>query len=156
MKATNDISEVYQTWNTSYLLNISIIDKQHVIFFNLFDKLKILNNKDDSYDELFEVIEELEKYTNTHFKTEEALMRKANALEFEMHLEQHGIFIKKVEEFKTAYRYKNSVLLEQMINFMRKWFLMHIAEVDGKYVDSVQEYLTNKDGKSNQLEHPVL
>lgn len=147
MDTTEIIPLKYQTWNKSYLLNISLIDKQHIKFFELFDKLLLLNRQKDSYNELFLIIEELEKYTQIHFQAEEALMRKAESPEYGLHLLQHEIFINKVNEFKIAYRYKNSVLLEQMIVFMRKWFLMHISEVDEKYVPSVQKYLTTKGWK---------
>lgn len=133
-----------QTWNSSYMLNIPMIDKQHMNFFRLFDKLMLLNKDEENFDELKEVIDELEKYTHVHFQTEEALMRKAKSPDYELHLVQHSIFIKKVEEFKTAFSYRNSVLFEQMVSFMRKWFLMHISDVDGKYVETVQEYMVQK------------
>lgn len=135
---------VNQTWNNSYLLNIPMIDKQHMRFFKLFDMLLVLNKEVDKDFQILEVIEELEKYTNTHFKAEEALMRKANAPDYDLHVIQHELFVKKVADFKVAYSYKNSLLLEQMIVFMRKWFLMHISEVDGKYVESVQQYLVER------------
>jgi len=151
MNTTDNTSRLHKTWNTSYLLNISMIDKQHAKFFELFDKLQILNKQQEFYDDLEPVITELEKYTKIHFQTEEALMRKANSPEYESHLTQHSIFNKKVEEFRLAYSYKNSVLLEQMINFMRKWFLIHIAEVDGKYVDSVQKFMFDTGWKKNNI-----
>jgi hemerythrin len=135
---------VNQTWNNSYLLNIPLIDKQHMYFFKLFDMLSSLNSEVDKYFQILDVIEELEKYTNTHFKAEEALMRKANAPNYDLHIVQHELFVKKINDFKVAYSYKNSLLLEQMVAFMRKWFLMHISEVDGKYVESVQQYLVEK------------
>jgi len=148
MNTADLIPAKYQTWNKSYLLNISLIDKQHIKFFVLFDKLLLLNKQAESYQELPQVIDELEKYTQIHFQAEEALMRKADAPEYGLHLLQHEIFINKVEDFKMAYRYKNSVLMEQMIIFMRKWFLMHIAEVDEKYVASVQKFLIGKGWKT--------
>jgi len=144
MNAADSIPKKYQTWNKSYLLDISMIDKQHAKFFMLFDKLLVLNKKKEFPEDLSPLIDELEKYTKIHFQAEEALMRKARAPEYEIHLTQHDIFKKKIEEFKIAYKYNNSELLEQMIIFMRKWFLMHIAEVDGKYVDPVKKYLTER------------
>lgn len=133
-----------QTWNKSYLLNIPLIDKQHMQFFKLFDMLLALNKEVDKDFQILEVIEELEKYTNTHFKEEEALMRNANAPDYDLHVAQHELFVEKVADFKLAFSNKNPLLLEQMIVFMRKWFLIHISEVDGKYVESVQQYLVDK------------
>ncbi len=140
----------HQTWNNSYMLDIPMIDKQHMMFFKIFDHLLLLNKGNKNYEKIDEVIQELEKYTHNHFNTEEALMRKANEPGIEQHILQHKLFIKKVEEFKIAYSYKNTILMEQMISFMRKWFLMHIAEVDGKYADSVREYLQSKDNKETE------
>ncbi len=133
-----------QTWNNSYLLNIPMIDKQHMRFFKLFDMLMALNKEVDKDFQIQDVLEELEKYTHVHFNTEEALMRKANVPDYDLHIIQHELFIKKIEEFKVAFSYKNSLLLEQMVTFMRKWFLIHISEIDGKYVEPVQKYLVEK------------
>jgi predicted RNA-binding protein with RPS1 domain len=44
------------------------------------------------------------------------------------------------------------VLAVQMINFMRKWFLVHISEIDGKYVENVQEYLFERKRQKNTYE----
>ncbi len=146
----NVIDPKYQTWNNSYLLDIPMIDKQHMMFFKIFDDLMVLNKGNDNYEKINDVILELEKYTHNHFSTEEALMRKANSPDMDLHIVQHQLFITKVEEFKIAYGYKNSILMEQMIVFMRKWFLMHISEVDGKYADPVKKYLEDKEQKADQ------
>lgn len=134
----------HTTWNKTYLLDIEMIDKQHMLFFKSFDRLLDLNNQTDVQEKLGKEISELEKFTHNHFGTEEALMRKANASEYELHLIQHKVFISKMEDFKVAYNYNNSVLMEQMINFMRKWFLIHISEIDKKYVESVKTFLTER------------
>ena len=139
----------YQTWNSSYKLNIPMIDKQHIRFFILFDRLLELNKELLSYPQILEVIEELDKYSHIHFQTEEALMQKSNSPNIDLHIIQHQIFISKIEEFKIAYSYKNVLLLDQMIIFMRKWFLMHISEVDGKYVESSKKYLADKELNKN-------
>jgi hemerythrin len=76
-------------------------------------------------------------------------MQKSNSPNIDLHIIQHQIFISKIEEFKIAYSYKNVLLLDQMIIFMRKWFLMHISEVDGKYVESSKKYLADKELNKN-------
>lgn len=133
-----------QTWNDSFLLNIEIIDKQHKIFFEIFDIILLLNKEKETGSKLLEVIEKLQDYALYHFQTEEVLMQKANSPDSELHIIQHEFFIKKMKEFRIAYNYNNSVLLNQIAIIMRKWLLMHISEVDGKYVQSVQKYLNDK------------
>jgi hemerythrin len=140
---TND-TNINQTWNDSYSLGIEPIDKQHAGFFDLFDKLKAMNNEDILCNKMKDSILELEKYTNIHFRTEEALLIKSNYADFDSHILQHKFFKKKIEEFKIAETYKNSVLIDQIIVFMRKWFLMHIAEIDRKYAEDVKRVLNEK------------
>jgi len=143
MNTTENYSNPNQVWNKSYFFDIEMIDQQHSKFFVLFDKLMTLNTL-ETYSQIADVIAELERYMIIHFQTEEALMRKAESSEIELHLVQHELFKKKVNEFKTAYSYNNSILLEQIIVFMRKWMLIHISEIDGKYVDSVKRYMKEK------------
>ncbi|MDD3322007.1 MAG: hemerythrin family protein [Paludibacter sp.] len=134
----------HKSWNNSYLLDIPMIDKQHINFFKLFDKLMLMSKENDSYENINEVILELEKYTYNHFNTEESLMRNANVENIDFHILQHKLFIDKVEEFKLAYTYRNMILVDQMVVFMRKWFLMHISEVDRNYANTVREYLEKR------------
>ena len=143
IKITDD-TNIIQSWNDSYSLGIELIDKQHAGFFGLFDKIKTLRREDGTFDDLKDSIADLEKYTNAHFRTEEALLIKSNFAETESHILQHQLFKKKIEEFKIAEAYKNTELIDQIIVFMRKWFLMHIAEIDRKYAEDVKRHLIEK------------
>jgi len=143
MNSIENYSNTNPVWSNSYLFDIEIIDQQHSSFFILFDRLIALNTL-ETYSQIADVLAELDRYTVIHFQTEEALMRKSDSPDIEQHLIQHELFKKRVAEFKTAYSYNNSILLGQMIVFMRKWMLLHISEMDGKYVDSVKIYLKEK------------
>ena len=143
-KNNKDTVKLNMDWNKSYYLDIDLIDKQHAIFFRIFDEIKELNKTPDSYDKLKDLILELEKYTNIHFRTEEALLLNSKHQGLNAHITQHQTFKKKIEEFKIAETYHNSLLTEQMIVFMRKWFLIHIAEVDREYVEDVKSFLKER------------
>ena len=145
MNTIETMQTISESWNSTYMLDIEIIDTQHMKFFLLFDKIQMLNKNPDSYSEISEVLNELEKYTHYHFNTEEALMRRAQTTDYDQHIAQHKVFIEKINDFKIAFNYQNSILLEQMITFFRKWFLMHISEIDRKYVEPVKKYLSEKD-----------
>lgn len=102
------------------LLDIPIIDKQHKVFFEIFDKLLSLNQKENEQERESNILSELdrlEKYTIYHFNTEEKLMRDAHWEYIEQHIVQHNIFKDKCNEFQIAYNYKNKVLVEQMVIF---------------------------------------
>ena len=143
MNTTENFLNSNAVWSKSYTLDIELIDSQHSKFFSLFDRLLALNTL-ETYNQIEDVITELDRYTVIHFQTEEALMRKADSPDIELHLVQHELFKKKIVEFRIAYSYNNSILLEQIIVFMRKWLLIHISEIDGNYVDSVKRYMKEK------------
>ncbi|MDR3654070.1 MAG: hemerythrin family protein [Paludibacter sp.] len=145
MNETKNQTAITQTWNNSFLLNIEVIDKQHKRFFEIFDTILQLSRKAENEGELLNVINELQEYAHYHFQTEEALIEKSNAPNFELHVIQHEFFIQKIKGFRMANNYNNPVLVNQIVIFMRKWLLMHISDVDGEYVTAVQQFLL-KDG----------
>ncbi len=142
----NDIyklNQVIPSWNNSYLLDIPVIDKQHKMFFKIYDDL-IENNTQTITDEYkYNAIELLEEYVIGHFQTEEILIKRANYSETEQHINEHKLFINKVNEFKLSFQYKNTQLVNQMLVFIRKWFLSHISNSDAQYKNVVIEYIKN-------------
>ena len=127
-------------WNDSYLLGIPMIDNQHKNFFVILDNLETLNQKQEK-SEMHSLINELQNYVIYHFKTEEDLMVKSQSPNIDLHVMEHELFRKKVEEFHHSYYNNNEELLNEMISFMRKWLLIHISGTDAEYADSIKDTL---------------
>lgn len=129
-------------WTDKYLLNIDGIDHQHMKFFELCNEKE---NPDDAetHQQLVAFIDELEDYLKYHFSYEESLLLKAGYIDYEKHVKQHAFFIQKVEELKQELNYKNTLLFGKIILFMKKWFLSHIMESDGKFKSVTLDYLKN-------------
>ncbi len=127
-------------WNDSYLLGIPMIDNQHKNFFVILDNLETLNQKQEK-SEMHSLINELQNYVIYHFQTEEDLMVKSQSPNIDLHVMEHELFRKKVEEFHHSYYNNNAELLNEMISFMRKWLLIHISGTDAEYADSIKSTL---------------
>ena len=127
-------------WNDSYLLGIPMIDNQHKNFFVILDNLETLNQKQEK-SEMHSLINELQNYVIYHFKTEEDLMVKSQSPNIDLHVMEHELFRKKVEEFHHSYYNNNEELLNEMISFMRKWLIIHISGTDAEYADSIKDTL---------------
>ena len=127
-------------WNDSYLLGIPMIDNQHKNFFVILDNLETLNQKQEK-SEMHSLINELQNYVIYHFKTEEDLMVKSQSPNIDLHIMEHELFRKKVEEFHHSYYNNNAELLNEMISFMRKWLIIHISGADAEYADSIKSTL---------------
>ena len=127
-------------WNDSYLLGIPMIDNQHKKFFVILDNLETLNQKQEK-SEIHSLINELQNYVIYHFQTEEDLMVKSQSPNIDLHVMEHELFRKKVEEFHHSYYNNNAELLNEMISFMRKWLIIHISGTDAEYADSIKSTL---------------
>ena len=127
-------------WNDSCLLGIPMIDNQHKKFFVILDNLETLNQKQEK-SEMHSLINELQNYVIYHFKTEEDLMVKSQSPNIDLHIMEHELFRKKVEEFHHSYYNNNEELLNEMISFMRKWLIIHISGTDAEYADSIKNTL---------------
>lgn len=127
-------------WNDSYLLGIPMIDNQHKNFFLILDNQVTLNQKQEK-SEMHSLINELQNYVIYHFKTEEDLMVKSQSPNIDLHVMEHELFRKKVEEFHHSYYNNNEELLNEMISFMRKWLIIHISGTDAEYADSIKDTL---------------
>ena len=148
MKPFINYSKHNQIWKKSYQFDIEMYNHQQTKFFLFFNQLMTLKN-DDNYDiDIVDIINELEDYSQNHFLKEEKLMLRTNYPEVEHHIIQHQIFLSKVDDFRIAQTYKNTLLLEQMIHLMRKWFYIHSLELDNKYLESIKENLLEEKKKN--------
>jgi len=126
-------------WKDSFNLGIPPMDIQHKKLVGMIETVKylIIDAEDgiDCYDEIAQVLGELESYTIEHFHDEEALMALKGYTELESHREKHDDFVKKVHEFlKTDIDYNQIKVLEEVVQFLLDWVVEHILSEDKKYV----------------------
>ena len=125
-----------------YQLNIAEIDHRYKMFFELC-KGKYKQVDSSNYKKLVVIVNELEDYLKNQFPLEEDLLLKTGSDDSENHIAQHQFFIQKMEELKLDLNYKNPLLFEKIIAFMKKWFLSHIMNSDKKLQKIALEYLKN-------------
>ena len=122
---------------------IKSIDTQHQKFFGLLNELRIYNQNGDDNMAVGNIIDEFKAYTEYHFELEKRIMTRSEYDEIDAHLAQHEFFIKKIVEFKVAYKYQSAALSDQMLGFLQKWSLVHIPEWDQRYVDFIKNKKEN-------------
>ncbi|OIP04025.1 MAG: hypothetical protein AUJ97_03390 [Bacteroidetes bacterium CG2_30_32_10] len=137
----NATKSAISSWDNSYSLDIPIIDRQHKMFFKIYDELLKNDPASISDAQKLYAIEQLKDYVLGHFQTEELLIKRAKYNEADQHIQQHKMFINKTNEFRQSFDYKNTQLVNQMLVFIRKWFLSHIAGSDAQYKTQVLEYI---------------
>ena len=87
---------------------------------------------------LEETIDFLIDYTKFHFREEEALMKKHNYSEYQIHQKQHEYLIDQVQKFKKRLMNKNQIQ-EEFLEFFKGWLISHILTEDRKYSPFLNE-----------------
>lgn len=118
------------------LIGIEQLDDEHRNLFDLLNKADILLANDfnsDCYQDLKEIIEELDYYAEQHFAHEEDYMVQIRDAELIRQRAQHAYFREKIRDFEFIniddYEEQQKVLLE-LVNFLAKWLYRHILGSD--------------------------
>ena len=123
-------------WKEAYSVGNEVIDQQHKKLLSIGDNLYQLvkRPKDDKYDEIVKLVDELRAYTIYHFSEEEKLMEEKNYMNLDVHKLEHKKFVDKMNELsaKDIDLEQNSVNLE-MLTFIANWIEGHILKVDRGY-----------------------
>jgi hemerythrin-like metal-binding protein len=121
-------------WSDNYIIDGSIIDKQHKKMISLINSLYQAFSEGKASEVTGPIIDELIDYSNFHFSTEEDFFHKVNYFDSEDHIAHHNDFIKKTMKFRQRFESKEEDLSFEIMNFMRDWLQNHILGSDKKYV----------------------
>lgn len=132
---------------------ITIIDLQHIwlltiIYYIEFFYGLVLYNKKQLY--VYDIITECQKYSLYHFSIEEELLAVLD-INVEQHYKKHNIFkldmVKMQNKLKTPAKNKESIekkMLSEISEYLRDWYLTHIAIEDKKYVNFINKHADQK------------
>ncbi|MCS7279381.1 MAG: bacteriohemerythrin [Thermodesulfobacteriaceae bacterium] len=132
------IVKEYITWDESFEIGIEEIDKQHkhLVFLlnNLYQTLFQNELLWDMEENLSKILQELIKYAEYHFISEENLMENLNFPELECHKNIHEYFRKRVQEFLSEFEREINFreLGLSIFKFMKVWVVNHILNDDKK------------------------
>lgn len=120
-------------WKEAYSLGIEQIDDQHKQLVEVLNKLYNAMSKGQTKEIIGQVIDDLRRYTISHFSYEENLMRKHGYPELNSHIKIHKAFVDKIDEFKTRLLVKDMTLTLDIVGFLKDWLVNHIMGTDKKY-----------------------
>ncbi len=122
-------------WKDEYSLGVEKVDCQHQHLFELVNKLIERSDKFSDLKLISETLTEMLNYAKEHFADEEELMREHSYPELESHKEQHTYFIGTTAELSINALNKQSMVLEEIVEFLKLWLTLHILKYDMKYRD---------------------
>jgi hemerythrin len=131
-------------WEKKYNIGIDLVDFQHQYFLKLIKRFSE-HLDDDISDYMFDrLINEIIKYADFHFQSEENLMIIEGYPEYRNHQEIHKDLI---EDIGTILYYYSEGEKEtsELVEFLLKWFFDHTAGDDMKF----GKYIKQRDGDNN-------
>ena len=126
-------------WDDKYNFCLSMIDEEHKIFIDINNKAFVASKHKDNIEETEEVIGEMLEYSDKHFSTEEAYMIKFKFPEYQWHRNEHLDFTDKAIKSYNKLISGNSQIANELLEYLKRWLVHHIEEIDKKYVDYFKE-----------------
>ena len=122
-------------WSDDYMIGIDEIDRQHKEFFRIAHQFFTECLADEGEECILDTLKFLGNYARTHFKAEEALMKKNEYPRLENHAKLHTDFLNRYSdlmvEFKEAGR--TDKVVNKILTIVMDWLKDHIVEAYGDY-----------------------
>lgn len=135
-------------WDSFYELGIFPIDEQHKSIVDLLNRIHaMIKQKTRSPQYAKHIILELDDYVKNHFAYEVKLFKAAKYPDLKKHVLEHRVFQNKIKELKEDY-YEGRFSLPDLVNFLMKWLMDHIASSDKEFIyywKEVQNQKANKE-----------
>lgn len=121
------------TWNDSYSVSVDDFDRQHKKLFDMINGLYDAMKQGKGGETATSLISGLKSYTVTHFKSEEAELKRIGYPELASQKKQHEAFVTKITEFQAKLSDGQTNLSVEMMNFLKDWLTNHIMVADKRY-----------------------
>ncbi|MBT6050668.1 MAG: hemerythrin family protein [Candidatus Scalindua sp.] len=122
-------------WDDKYSVGISIIDKQHKRLVSIINDAIVVRQHSGDPKMVLEILDEMTKYAQDHFKTEESYMKEFHYPEYQLHQEEHINFSYKTISYRNKVISGDSQIANEILEYLTKWLFNHILVTDKKFVD---------------------
>jgi len=127
-------------WNDTYSVKIGIIDMQHKNLVNIINNMHKAMVEGRAKEHLGKILDELIKYTQAHFKTEETFMESHHYPDYVRHKTEHDQLTSRVVDFRDKFNRNEVGLTIEVMAFLKEWLGKHILGSDKRY----SPYLNSK------------
>jgi hemerythrin-like metal-binding protein len=120
-------------WSKKYSVGVEMFDEQHKVFFGIINDLyaSIMERKEREV--LGDIFEQLLKYTDFHFESEERYFDEFHYEHAVEHKEAHRLLTERLLALKT--RWDEGALDNpyELLDFLEDWLVEHIMGMDRQY-----------------------
>lgn len=125
-------------WDDNLKTGVFAIDEQHqelLVMLNRFDRFR------QGKKSFCEAFEELKKYMQVHFKTEEDFMKNANYSEMEEHKKCHDKFVEEIYKIEEKINQTENIncIGDELSKFATDWVIKHYSNEDVKLANYIKK-----------------
>jgi hemerythrin len=128
------------TWDQSYSVKVDSCDSEHQKLFSLINKLHDAMKSGQGRMVLADIVGELEKYTQTHFLAEEALLQRTQYPRLNDQRIQHQKFVAQVKQFRENLEKGLAGDSIAVLTFLKDWLAKHIRQTDKLYSEHLNAH----------------
>lgn len=125
-------ASMYIGWDDKFTTGVEIVDNQHRGLIRILDELykRIGEGRGDAA--LQGIFEELQRYADNHFDTEERLLKKHGVASHHQaeHVIRHVAYRRRIEDLKARHEGGERLIPIQALAFVCNWWLDHILGCD--------------------------
>lgn len=123
-------NHIKRSWNSSYIVGIAKIDRQHEQLFDIYDEAMYLSDtkKEHQSEGIKALLLKLEKHIEEYSSIAPELLAHSNQEEVNRYVSRYQDFIRKIDELGHAYSYRNAFLLRDMQDYLKKWIISNIIQ----------------------------
>ncbi|MCF6365325.1 MAG: bacteriohemerythrin [Bacteroidales bacterium] len=133
------MSKILINWDEYYSVGYDLIDEQHKKLVDMINELYSSFILGEAQEKAQVIVEEMIKYTDYHFKTEENFFDEYNYPETQEHKNIHASFVNKAVELKEGLESGQITVSYDIMNFLRQWLIDHILKEDKKFAKFFSE-----------------
>lgn len=119
-------------WNSTLSVNIQQFDRQHMKLVDMINKLHEGIRASNANEVLGEIINDLARYTTTHFADEEQIMATYQYPDIAAHKAEHMEFSQQVRKLELEFRAGQTIVPLGVMIFLKNWLVSHIQVCDKK------------------------
>jgi len=131
-------------WKPEYSVGIDAFDDDHRQLFSLLNQAYASVSARQGDLALNHILRELAYYAQTHFRAEEALMKRYGYPELPAHKAKHDYFTAQIAQFSDHFQSGQVGLIIEVTNTLQLWLTEHILQYDLAYAS----YYRSKDGEN--------
>lgn len=131
-----EFNKKHDSWNKDFEIGIAKIDKQFINLFSIYDQLLDMKYlvTIDAEAQLRNVLERLENFTEQYAVLDHSLVKTEDHNEVDQYVVNYQKLMTRIEDFILQYNSKNPILLDEMIDFIKKWLMAQLFQARKVFV----------------------